>query len=207
MIDQPPAGPTPLSVEGGTVSRRNRPEDHLVRWRWFEAAVAAGTLLTFGLLCAVSRVSGGLAPLWWGLGTLLGMAITFVGMSWGAVVALLDDAKRGLLYAVFPPYLVYLTIVRWRLLRQPTIVFLCGLGLAIVCLLQLLALVERLEAQSTRDGGVTGASEGRSPGSRTAPVNLTVLAASAYHCRIPDGTAGSLLRCPNGLLASTCLSH
>ncbi len=60
---------------------------------------------------------------------MVGLLFTLVAMAWGALISLTESPQCGLLFIVFPPYLFYYSITRWRWMSQPMVLFLCGLGL------------------------------------------------------------------------------
>lgn len=61
---------------------------------------------------------------------MIGLAVTLVGMGWGSMIVFADSTRRGLWFAIFPPYMVYYAVTHWKTMRRPTILFLCGLVLA-----------------------------------------------------------------------------
>lgn len=118
------------------------PEDWRLRVRGFVPLVLSGTLLLQGVFwawaCSMPLSIPYLAIAW----TFLGLILTLVGMGWAAVIALADDPKRGILFASFPPYLVWYTCTRWRLVGQPMTVFFCGLALSMTSIWSGLAILK-----------------------------------------------------------------
>ncbi len=121
-IEEPPA-------ETGK-PRKQRPEDYLwLRW-WFHPVVMGLTLVLLAGVVGVARMSsfaGAFAAL---LVALAGLTATMIAHAWGVAIVFADSPKRGLWFAMFPPYMVYYAVIRWNWMAQPTVLFLCGLALA-----------------------------------------------------------------------------
>lgn len=99
---------------------------------WFTTLVVAGTCGWLGVAILLSRLSptGGLIAAI--CSALVGLSVTMVAMAWGSAVVFADSTRRGLWFTLFPPYMVYYAIIRWRQMRDPTLLFLCGLLIAFV---------------------------------------------------------------------------
>lgn len=68
------------------------------------------------------------------IGTLLGLSFTLAATAWGTVICLIENPVKGLAFMVFPPYMVYYAITRWRWMSQPSVLFVCGFGVMAVAL-------------------------------------------------------------------------
>lgn len=120
MDDAPEAGVPPVRVSRSVM---NQP--------WWNSAVGAGTgvLLVIAILVAPRSVTAQIVIAL--CGSLLGMALTLVGTAWGTAVVFADSTRKGLWFALFPPYMVVYTIRHWPQMHQAAILFLCGLALAL----------------------------------------------------------------------------
>lgn len=114
-----------------TASGLATPADWKLPIRGFIPLVMAATLLlqtVFWFWAQLAPLSIPYLVIVW---SLLGLALTLIGMGWAAVIALADDPKRGILFAS-TPYLLWYTCTRWPLVGQPMTVFFCGLALCAV---------------------------------------------------------------------------
>lgn len=68
------------------------------------------------------------------VGALVGLMMTMVAMAWGSAIAFTDGTRAGILFTVFPPYMPYFAVTRWRSMAQPSVLFLAGLSLAVATL-------------------------------------------------------------------------
>lgn len=110
--------------------KRKSPEEYARPVRGLAVVVAGGTLVTWLLLMLLARTSimaGFIASL---TGAMLGTALTLVGMAWGSAIVFSDSPRRGIWFSLFPPYMVLYAVRNWNWMRQPTLLFLCGLTLA-----------------------------------------------------------------------------
>ncbi|MBI1345534.1 hypothetical protein GC163_04530 [bacterium] len=127
-----PEEPTALRewIDEPAVSRGKSPADYAPPVPWLGPSVAVGAFVVWLLLMGVARIS------LWGyliaslMGALLGIMLTLVGMAWGVAIVFADNTRRGLWFTIFPPYMVIYAIQRWEWMRQPAVLFLCGLTLA-----------------------------------------------------------------------------
>lgn len=98
---------------------------------WFDVGLIAGTAaMTYGLpVWAQDSIPKSVAAVM--IAAMVGLAGTLIGSGWGAAVAFAEGTKQGLWFALFPPYMIWFSLTRWSRMRQPTVVFLCGLTLAL----------------------------------------------------------------------------
>lgn len=57
---------------------------------------------------------------------LIGLALTLLAMGWGAMIVFADSARKGMWFAIFPPYMVYYAAAHWSVMARPSLLFLCG---------------------------------------------------------------------------------
>lgn len=57
---------------------------------------------------------------------LLGLALTLLAMGWGTLIVFADSTRKGMWFAIFPPYMVYYAAAHWAVMARPSILFLCG---------------------------------------------------------------------------------
>lgn len=122
---------------------RSDPKQYVCPWKPFSLAtiLSSAALLGGGYLTAQG---GGLS---WTIAyilicTTVGLMFTLAATAWGAVISLTESPTCGFLFVIFPPYMFYYGLTRWRWMSQPSVLFLCGVGLMIVSILtgrQLLA--------------------------------------------------------------------
>jgi len=109
---------------------RKSPAEYARPVRGLSLVTFSGTLVTWMLLMLVARSSimgGFLASI---IGAMLGAALTLVGMAWGSAIVFADSPRRGIWFSLFPPYMVLYTVQHWHWMRQPAVLFFCGLTLA-----------------------------------------------------------------------------
>jgi len=109
----------------------------------FELLTLLGTTVLFGVFWVWARTAPLQIPYLVIAWVFLGLGLTLVGMGWAAVIALADDPVRGLLFACLPPYVIWYSCTRWRLVSQPMTIFLSGIAL---CSASLWAGLEILKA-------------------------------------------------------------
>lgn len=63
------------------------------------------------------------------LGAVVGLSVTLVSQAWAASIVFADQVRKGLWFAIFPPYMVVYSVRHWNWMWQPTLMFLAGLGL------------------------------------------------------------------------------
>jgi hypothetical protein len=123
-----PVAPEPLVWDDAPP--RPQPGDYVLRTPWFHPLIVGGT----GLALLVVRLLADWSP--WGLifgvigGCLLGLMLTLAAMAWAVAIVFADNARRGLWFVLFPPYMVVYAVQRWSWMAQPTVLFLGGLALA-----------------------------------------------------------------------------
>lgn len=116
------------------VSRKNLrdPGRYVCPWKPFSGVMIAGSALLLGAGFLLAQ-RGGLS---WVVAyilftTTIGLMFTLAATAWGAMISLTESPQCGALFLLFPPYMAYYGITRWRWMAQPSILFLCGLGLVI----------------------------------------------------------------------------
>ena len=127
------------------VAKPNRrdPGRYVCPWK----PLSPATILTSALLLGGGYLMVQRGGLWGAIAYILictsvGLMFILAATAWGALISLTESPTCGFLYVIFPPYMFYYGITRWRWMSQPSIVFLCGMGLAIGSILagrQLLA--------------------------------------------------------------------
>ncbi len=110
--------------------RVRAPTDYVWPVRWLIPILIVATALLLALLIAVARISEVSYAVAAISGALLGLAMTLVGTAWGSAIVFADSPRRGLWFTIFPPYMVVYTVQHWNWMRQPAVLFLCGLCLA-----------------------------------------------------------------------------
>jgi hypothetical protein len=66
---------------------------------------------------------------------IVGLMLTLAATAWGVTIALAESPQCGTWFVLFPPYVLYYAATRWRWMAQPSILFLCGIGLAVGAIL------------------------------------------------------------------------
>ena len=109
------------------------PGQYVLRSPWFYPSVIGGTA---GLFAALYSAAHGIAGLlaFAIVGTLAGVVLTMIAMAWAVAIVFADDTRRGLWFVIFPPYMPVYAVLRWKWMAQPSVLFLCGLTLAIASL-------------------------------------------------------------------------
>ncbi len=120
------------------VSRKNLrdPGRYVCPWKPFSGVTIAGS----ALLLATGFVLAQRGGLFWVITyvlfmTTVGLMFTLAATAWGAMISLTESPQCGALFVLFPPYMAYYGVTRWRWMAQPSILFLCGLGLIIGAIL------------------------------------------------------------------------
>lgn len=121
LEDPPPRPPAP---------RRARPEDYVLRRPWLNPVVTAVSVLVLGVSLGLATVSPLMALVGALLGASVGIVMTLVAMAWGTAIVYADDARRGLWFTLFPPYMAVYALQRWSWMSQPTVLFFAGLMVA-----------------------------------------------------------------------------
>lgn len=109
------------------------PAQYVLHQPWYYPGVIGGSALLFGLLFACSGSVWGLITLAL-VGTLTGVVMTLVATAWGVVIVFADNTRSGLWFVLFPPYMAVYAVRRWQWMAQPTVLFLCGVALAVASL-------------------------------------------------------------------------
>jgi hypothetical protein len=110
---------------------RKDPGQFVCRWKPLSPTIVLFSLLLVGGGYWAARpagINGAIAYVL--VCTCLGIMLTLAAMAWGATISLTESPKCGAWFVIFPPYMFYYAATRWRWMAQPTILFLCGLGLA-----------------------------------------------------------------------------
>lgn len=123
-------------IDAAPPPKRRDPGQYVCSWRPLSPVATAASLV----------LSGG--GYWWAQGrgiewatayilvcVTVGLMLTLAGTAWGSMIALTESGTCGTLFVMFPPYMFYYAATRWRWMSQPTILFVCGLGLAIASML------------------------------------------------------------------------
>lgn len=140
MTDPPPQ-PNTQRVEA---SPYRDPGQYVCRWTPLSLVTVAGSLaLLAGGYLAARQLS---TP--WGLVYVLtcvivGLMLTLAATAWGVTIALAESPQCGTWFVLFPPYVLYYAATRWRWMAQPSILFLCGIGLAVGAILAGTPLLQR----------------------------------------------------------------
>lgn len=142
-----PAVPQSL-VEASPEARRGTswsatPQTYILPIPHFELLAGLGTSGLFGIFWLWAHAAPLSIPYLVIAWVFLGIGLTLVGMGWATVIALADDPICGLLFSCLPPYLIWYSCTRWRLVSQPMTIFLCGVAL---CSASLWAGLEILKA-------------------------------------------------------------
>jgi hypothetical protein len=106
------------------------PEQYVLAGRWYFPTVVGGTVALFGGLYSLGGSFPGLLALVI-VGILAGLIMTMIAMAWAVAIVFADDTRRGLWFVLFPPYAPVYAALRWKWMAQPTVLFLCGMGLVI----------------------------------------------------------------------------
>lgn len=122
---------------------RNDPGQYVCRWRPFSLATIAGSIVVCGggYWLAKGRIETVMAYLM--VCVTLGLIMTLAATAWGGVIALAESARTGALFIVFPPYMFFYAATRWRWMAQPSVLFVCGIALAIVSIFAAAQLLEQ----------------------------------------------------------------
>jgi hypothetical protein len=104
------------------------PGQYVLRWPWYYPVLYGGSAAVFGALYAASGSVAGLMLFAIG-GSLAGLVLTLIAMAWAVAIVFADDARSGLWFVLFPPYMPFYAVRRWRWMAQPTAMFVCGLAL------------------------------------------------------------------------------
>jgi hypothetical protein len=83
------------------------------------------------------------------VGTLAGVVLTLLATAWGVAIVFADDTRSGLWFVIFPPYMVVYAMRRWRWMAQPSVMFLCGLALALGSLIAVQRLTPTVVGQTS----------------------------------------------------------
>lgn len=130
-MTDPAIAPEPIVWEIAAPRKRGDPGDYVLRTRWFAPVVIAFTaVVAAGMVWAVQHPPWGLVIGIVG-GSLIGLMMTLTAMAWAVAIVFADDTRKGLWFVIFPPYMPVYAVQRWRWMTQPTILFLCGLVLAL----------------------------------------------------------------------------
>lgn len=110
------------------------PAAMVVHGRWFYPVTVLVPVAVFaaGYLFAMQSTTGLL--LFAVVGALIGLVMTMIAMAWGSAIAFTDSTRSGLLFTIFPPFMPYFAVTRWRWMAQPSVLFLTGLALAVATL-------------------------------------------------------------------------
>lgn len=116
------------------VAKPNRkdPGQYVCPWRPFSLVTitaSAGLLGSGYLLAQGGGLAGAMAYIL--VCTTAGLIFTLAATAWGAAISLTESPTCGVLFVILPPYSLYYGVTRWRWMSQPSILFLCGIGLAI----------------------------------------------------------------------------
>jgi hypothetical protein len=122
------------------------PDQYVLRWPWYYAALFGGCALLFGGLYAMAGSIAGLLTLSL-VGTLIGLVLTMIAMAWAVAIVFADDTRSGLWFVLFPPYMPFYAVRRWRWMAQPSVMFLCGLTLAAASLIATEWLAKSIEVR------------------------------------------------------------
>lgn len=134
------------SVSANRLSGRIDPGHYVCRWR----PLSLVTIISSALLCgggywlAIGRMEAVMAYLV--INVSVGLIMTLAATAWGAVIALTESARAGSLFIVFPPYMFYYAATRWRWMAQPSILFVCGISLALTAIFAAARLLEQVQA-------------------------------------------------------------
>lgn len=126
---------SPQAAESSvTDTSRLTPEKLQIRWKGFAPTVIIASGFALGGLYSLGT-RGGTQGLWMMLilGVTLGLTMTAAGMSWAGTIALAENAKKGLLFVLFPPYTLWRVIVRYDIFWQSMLVFVLGLIISFGC--------------------------------------------------------------------------
>jgi lysylphosphatidylglycerol synthetase-like protein (DUF2156 family) len=111
--------------------RGAHPSDYVLRTPWFVPVTLLGTaVLAAAMIVVVQRPPWGLLIGILG-GSLIGLLMTLAAMAWAVAIVFADNARSGLWFVLFPPYMMVYAVRRWEWMAQPTVLFLCGVILAI----------------------------------------------------------------------------
>ena len=122
---------------------RKDPGQFVCPWKPFSLVtiLTSALLLGGGYLTAQGAETWGVVTYVLICGT-VGLMFTLAATAWGATISLTESARCGAWFVIFPPYVFYYAATRWKWMSQPSVLFLCGIGLAIGAILagnQLLA--------------------------------------------------------------------
>lgn len=149
-------------VEPPHTAAPHKLDQYLCRSPWYYPAVFGGSVAIFAALYGFACLRPlERAVLLVGLGTSFGIVLTLLATAWGAAVAFADDVRRGIWFAICPPFVVYFAVVRWRWMAQPAVLFLCGLGLSLAAIYGGLGLLERVGQDPAASGPETSSRAGR----------------------------------------------
>lgn len=110
-----------------------QPRQYVLHQPWYYPGVIGGSVLLFGLLFACSGNVWGLIALAL-VGTVTGVVMTLVATAWGVAIVFADNTRSGLWFVLFPPYMAVYAVRRWQWMAQPTVLFFCGVALAVASL-------------------------------------------------------------------------
>ncbi len=122
--------------EPALVKQRTDPGRYVCPWKPLSFVAIAGSLALLGGGYALAQGRGAeFATAYLLICVTAGLMLTLAGTAWGSTIALTESAKCGTLFVMFPPYMFYYAATRWRWMSQPSVLFLCGIGLAAASLL------------------------------------------------------------------------
>lgn len=126
---------------------RKDPGQFVCRWRPFSLVTILGSAVVCGggYWLAKGRLEAVMAYLV--VCVTVGLIMTLAAMAWASMIALTESARAGALFIVFPPYMVYYATTRWRWMAQPTVLFVCGIAVAIVSIFAAAELLEQLSPE------------------------------------------------------------